>query len=170
MDVDSIFDKCSFCIDDRVLFGCFPTQENVDVLEMIGVRVFVNLTSSFEKKIGTYSTKYTNMVYPIADKSVPTDMSDFFAFISTLCDAVSRLGKGEKIYIHCKGGHGRSGLVVSCLLVLYYKITAENALNHTYHCHQQRKKMRDIWRKIGSPQTFLQKNFVHLFEKFTTSI
>lgn len=164
METDSIFDKCCFFIEDKAIFGCFPTQDDVNKLESAGVRVFVNLTSPFEKKIGNYKTKYTSIGYQIPDKGIPRDVYSFYLFIKMLYDALTGLGIGEKMYIHCKGGHGRSGLVAACLLIFCYGISSFDALNHTYKCHQQRKTMRDIWRRIGSPQTQLQKNFVRVFE------
>jgi protein-tyrosine phosphatase len=164
MDTPSIFDKCSFFILDKALFGCFPTQDDVNILESTGVRVFVNLTSPTEKKINTYKTNYTYMSYPIADKNIPSDICNFYSFVKLVYEAIKNLRKDEKIYVHCKGGHGRSGVVVACLLILYYNISADEAINHTHSCHQRRKTMRDIWRKIGSPQTQEQKTFVHSFE------
>ena len=36
------------------------------------------------------------------------------------------LVNNEKIYIHCKGGHGRAGLVVSCILCYTCRLSSEN--------------------------------------------
>jgi hypothetical protein len=68
-----------------------------------------------------------------------------------------------KIFIHCKGGHGRSGVVISCLLCNIFNLTPKESLEYTNKCHSKRLVMKDKWRKIGSPQTFLQKRFVYKF-------
>ena len=67
----------------------------------------------------------------------------------------------EKIYIHCKGGHGRCGIIVSCLLCYLFNYTSTKALELTNMYHNNRKVMNERWRKIGSPQTDKQKEFVH---------
>jgi predicted NAD-dependent protein-ADP-ribosyltransferase YbiA (DUF1768 family) len=77
-----------------------------------------------------------------------------------LYQIIKSLKDNQKMYIHCKGGHGRSGIVVACVLCLYLKIPPEYALDLTRFYHQQRKEMRDKWRRIGSPQTTLQKEVV----------
>jgi len=73
--------------------------------------------------------------------------------------------ENDKIYIHCKGGHGRSGVVVAILLCNLFNLTPEEALEHTTKSHNNRIIMRDKWRQIGSPQTYHQKHFVRTFCK-----
>ena len=68
--------------------------------------------------------------------------------------------KDQKVYLHCKGGHGRSGIVVACILCHIYSILPEEALRLTTAYHSQRPTMRPKWREIGSPQTRQQKSFV----------
>ena len=68
------------------------------------------------------------------------------------------LQNNHKIYIHCKGGHGRSGILVACILSKYYNITTEKSIELTTKFHNERKGMREKWKKIGSPQTYRQKN------------
>ena len=160
----SILDRCSYFLEEKGLFGGYPKQEDIPVLESIGVRVFVDLTMQCEKGTTQYVTNYSSLRYPIVDKNVPSGiLADFYEFIRSIVGIIKTLSEGEKVYIHCKGGHGRSGLVVACILCLYYGINADDALHTTYHCHQKRKVMRDVWRNIGSPQTTQQKKFVHLF-------
>ena len=79
---------------------------------------------------------------------------------------------GEIVYIHCHGGHGRTGTIVGCLLgnflsflvpVLFpryflsysarlYKLSPEEALAFTAGYHQCRRKRT----KAQSPQTAVQ--------------
>lgn len=153
-------DTCSYFLDNKALFGSYPTQDIVDNMEKIGVRFFVDLTNKTEKKITQYKTIHTYINFPIKDNSVPESDSKFIKFIYNLMFYISQLKENEKMYIHCKGGHGRSGLVVACLYsCLFYK-SAEESLKYTNCCHSNRKTMRDIWRQKGSPQTNEQKNYV----------
>jgi len=76
------------------------------------------------------------------------------------------LTNNEKIYIHCRGGHGRAGLVVACILSSICKISAIEAIKQTNEFHNNRKIMKIRWRKLGSPQTKKQKDFISEFCSF----
>ncbi len=154
-------ERSSYFIKNRALFGSFPKQKAVEELEMVGVRYFVNLTHSHERKLTPYTTKYNYISFPITDHHVPDDRQAFASFIILLSDIIYELKKDELIYIHCKGGHGRSGIVVACLLCHIFEMSSIDSLEHTTMYHSNRKTMREKWRKIGSPQTHKQKNFVH---------
>lgn len=156
-------DLCSYFVKDRALFGSFPTQDSVKELEEHGVRYFVNLTLDSEKKITPYATQYNYIHYPIVDNQIPTNWKSYAQFIIRISKIIFNLQKGELLLIHCKGGHGRSGLVVASILCHMFGITPEDALRRTTKYHSNRLVMRDKWRKIGSPQTRLQKNLVYKF-------
>lgn len=152
--------KTSFFIEDKALFGGHPTQEHVTVLEEFGVRHFIDLTYDNEFNIIPYQTKYNHISYPINDLSVPTDCFTFTQFIYQICEIIINLKEDEKIYVHCKGGHGRSGIVVACILHELVFKDVDEALEHTMIAHSKRLEMRLKWRIIGSPQTDEQKKFV----------
>jgi protein tyrosine phosphatase len=152
--------KTSFFIDDKAIFGGHPTQKFVEELEDLGVRYFVDLTHQDESNIKPYTTKYHRIQYPIRDLGVPTDFVTFTRFIYQICEAIRSLNEGEKIYLHCKGGHGRSGIVVACIVHEMIFKDVEKALVHTSLCHSNRIEMREKWRIIGSPQTEDQRQFV----------
>lgn len=154
-------DTCSYFIKGKALFGSYPSERSVKELEDNGVRFFVNLTYGDEDKIKEYHTDYEIIHYRIKDRSVPDDLLSFSKFIIQLSEIIKNLNSSEMIYIHCKGGHGRSGLVVACLVCYIFNISPFDSLNYTSKCHSNRSVMRDKWRKIGAPQTYLQKRFVH---------
>lgn len=154
---------CSYFVKNRALFGSFPTQDAVSELEDNGVRFFVNLTIDTEKKITPYTTNYEYIHYPIMDNRTPSNWRSFSQFIIRLSRIIINLKPKEKIYLHCKGGHGRSGVVVACILCFIFDITPEDALKRTTKYHSNRSIMREKWRQLGSPQTRSQKNFVYKF-------
>lgn len=156
-------DKASFFIEGKALFGSFPTQNSVNELESQGVRYFINLTHEKESKIKSYTTNYTYINYPINDRSVPKNYTEYACFIIKITDIIKELVDDEKIYIHCKGGHGRSGVVVASILCYINNISPEEAIENTTYYHNKRLVMRDKWRKIGSPQTKQQKKFIYKF-------
>ena len=158
-----LMERSSEFVKNKALFGSYPLQEHVDLFETLGVRYFIDLTCDGEKRITPYKTKYTYIRYPILDRRVPTNWRTFAQFIIKVGTIIKNLSTGEKVYVHCKGGHGRSGIVVACLLCYLYKITPPEALSKTTRYHSRRKEMRDKWRKMGSPQTRSQKHFVTKF-------
>jgi hypothetical protein len=154
-------DTSSYFIKDKALFGSFPSESAVKELESHGVKYYVNLTYDNEDKITQYTTENQIITYQIQDRSIPEDLLSFTRLILHVSDIIKNLKLGEKIYIHCKGGHGRAGLVVACVICHLFKYTAYDSLQYTSKCHNDRLVMREKWRKIGSPQTYVQKKFVH---------
>ena len=120
------------------------------------------------QKITEYTTKYNYIRYPIPDRKIPEDWKTFTEFILKLSSTIRHLkskddDNHELLYLHCKGGHGRSGVVVACLLCYMGNYFPEKALELTSHYHSKRKNMREIWRTMGAPQNHVQKNFVYRF-------
>ena len=156
-------EKCSYFIKNVGLFGSFPSQDAVNELEKNGVKYFIDLTIKDEDKTTPYITNHTYINFPIPDRKVPEDRKSFSKFIIKITSIIKGLDDYEKIYIHCKGGHGRSGVVVACLLCNIFNLTPHEALEQTAKYHSKRSVMRDKWRKLGSPQTIMQKTFVCKF-------
>ena len=156
-------DRSSYFIKDKALFGSFPTQDSVNELENEGVRYFINLTFNDESKITPYTTKYTAISYPIIDRYVPTDWQSYAKFIIKVSYIIRNLKMEDRVYIHCKGGHSRSGVVVASLLCYMFRLNPTESLEQTTKFHSNRSVMRDKWRKLGSPQTYRQKSFIHKF-------
>ena len=156
-------DRSSYFIKDKALFGSFPTQDSVNELENEGVRYFINLTFNDESKITPYTTKYTAISYPIIDRYVPTDWQSYAKVIIKVSYIIRNLKMEDRVYIHCKGGHSRSGVVVASLLCYMFRLNPTESLEQTTKFHSNRSVMRDKWRKLGSPQTYRQKSFIHKF-------
>lgn len=159
----ALISTAAFFVENQCLFGSYPSDETVDILEKWGVDFFVDLTMPAEKKITPYETTRNVIRFPISDNSVPSNVPAFRNFIEMLCALIDN---GKKIYIHCKGGHGRSGLVVASILCFKYKYDPETALKLTGVYHSTRKKhslhfeRNDFRKKQSSPRTFEQKEFV----------
>jgi len=154
-------DTSSYFIENKCLFGCYPTIEGIKELIREGVVIFVDLTTEHEKiRLNVYDTDQTYISFPIKDRFIPTDLIKFSQFIILICNKIKNLNENEKLYLHCKGGHGRAGLVVSCILSYMYNISGEESIIKTNEFHSNRKNMREKWRELGSPQTYKQKEFI----------
>ena len=96
----------------RLLAGCYPGD--AAALRDAGVTCFLDLTE--EGELAAYADRLEGATwrrYPIADFQVPTE-ADMAAILDALDDA---LAQGEVVYVHCRGGSGRTGTVVACHLV-----------------------------------------------------
>jgi len=154
-------DTSSYFIDGKCLFGCYPTYDGLIELEANGVVLFVDLTTEQEKvRLNVYQTEKRYISFPIKDRYIPINLHEYTKFIIQLCNEINHLKDGEKVYIHCKGGHGRSGIVVACILSYMNNISGEESILLTTKYHSNRKTMRDRWRCLGSPQTNKQKEFI----------
>ncbi|NDE13741.1 hypothetical protein EBZ80_02305 [bacterium] len=162
---------------DKVLFGGFPSQEWLSELLETGVVAVVDLTAESEKTekgLPVYESllppSIACLAYPIPDNGVPHDEPGFRSFLRIVRDVVRTLGEKEKIYIHCKGGHGRSGMVVACLLCELTGMSPDAALRETTEAHAARKNLREKWRQLRCPQNFRQRKVVmDLFSRHVVS-
>lgn len=90
--------------------------------------------------------------FPIEDCGVTND-DDVIELAKSL--AMS-LQNGEILYIHCWGGHGRTGTIVCILLHLLYGLEGLAALQRCQEVHDLRQCAIDV----QSPQTLLQRQQV----------
>jgi N-glycosidase YbiA len=107
------------------------------------------------------SINYIN--YPITDMNIPVSMD-------TLKRALDQVLQHKRIYVHCRGGHGRAGLAVATLCLQAGTCTTpQEALKRVRAAHQERIEMEDRFRKMGSPQRPSQKQFVKNYSTYLKS-
>jgi hypothetical protein len=66
---------------------------------------------------------------------------------------VEMVQRGHRLYLHCWGGHGRTGTVVCIMLYLIYGLSAPDAMRRCQFVHDLRRIPIDV----GSPQTAKQR-------------
>ncbi|UUT40500.1 putative tyrosine phosphatase [carnivorous sponge associated iridovirus] len=168
-----ITETSAYFVPNQCLFGAYPTQHQIQQLEEWGVDIVVNLTKNDEKKIRSYRTKIKVIHFPIPDRKVPEEVREFCALVIHL---TREIRKEKKIYIHCKGGHGRAGLLVSAILCYLHKITPRESFIRTseYHAtrpvHSTKPRKNEFWKTRGSPESQEQRDFVrNLFQPYKIS-
>eukprot|EP01121_Diplochlamys_sp_Union-15-3_P011272 TRINITY_DN3248_c0_g1_i1.p2 TRINITY_DN3248_c0_g1~~TRINITY_DN3248_c0_g1_i1.p2 ORF type:complete len:198 (-),score=25.96 TRINITY_DN3248_c0_g1_i1:655-1248(-) len=155
----------NWVIIGRVLAGSFPgSQQSLKAIIDAGVTTFVCLVpDNVLKSLGSYLNfleDYNNQNPEKKIKFLPFEIEDFqiaeeasvLVFIEKLTDL---LRDGENLYIHCQGGHGRTGTIVGCLIGRLYNISPQMALKLTAEYHDQR-----VIGKCDSPETKEQINQV----------
>lgn len=74
-----------------------------------------------------------------------------------MCELIiAKLDDNDKVYLHCWGGHGRTGLVASIVLGMVYGISSSIAMQYVQLEHDS----RFFSLNIKSPQTDSQRNQV----------
>ena len=89
---------------------------------------------------------------PIVDCSTTNDD----VVLELAQDICHRLKRGENIYVHCWGGHGRAGTIVSIVLGLLYELNPHEALKRCQQFHDTRRAPLGV----PSPQTATQRSQV----------
>lgn len=156
-------DQASFFIEKKALFGGYPNHEQIIELKEEGVVWFVDLTHKDEENIKLYSHAVSNWLnYPIKDGHIPENRKKFTVFLLLIQMIVQSLKPGEKLYLHCRGGHGRSSLVIACFLGMWLNISATESLNLVREYHALRPNLRSKW-LTRWPLNIKQQKFVSVF-------
>jgi protein-tyrosine phosphatase len=82
---------------------------------------------------------------PIVDLGVPPQQQ----LESLVDDLAARIKNGERLYVHCWGGRGRSGLVCASLLARLYGVGEEEALQRVQRAYATRRDPE----RYKSPET-----------------
>jgi atypical dual specificity phosphatase len=103
-------------IDDTLILGCAPMGflGHPDELYKLGVRGVVNMCYEYPGPKASYARLGMKQLYlPTVDHTEPRveQMKEAVAFIKFHKD------KGEKVYVHCKAGHGRAASIALCWMM-----------------------------------------------------
>jgi ribA/ribD-fused uncharacterized protein len=150
MEISTYFYK------DLCLFGSYPEQKDIEYLENQGVELILNLTTENDNLI-PYQTSKIVIKYPIQDTKVPKDNLKFVFLILFL---ESYVKSGKKIFIHCRGGHGRSALVSAALLCRLENISTDESIQKISESHNTRIKMNPKHRDVICPNSKIQRHYL----------
>lgn len=134
-----------------------------------GVTLFVDLTEPGEYGVPSYAAllplvapdnAITHVAMPIRDQAVPTPAA--MRAILDLLD--SALAREQCVYVHCRGGIGRTGTVIGCFLVRH-GLSGTAALDRLAHL---RSPTPD--RRRPSPATEAQRTMVLEWSSFDIAV
>lgn len=174
----------SYEVTKNIYAGEYPRNKDDDSsyakmkqFESFGITHFVDLTEEGElqpyESLLYKGAKYLR--FPIRDVCVPQSIESVRGLIAKITKAIKGNSKA-KVYIHCWGGVGRTGLIVGCLLVELYRqdydetlkrleqlfaVCPKSAKRHTPETAEQHKfiasyiqglKQNDIKDSEGNPK------------------
>ena len=143
-------------LTDSIYFGKYPCDDVLNACIDLQIKTIVDLTHEDDHLFPyTVPQQMKKITFPIEDMSTAKDKPTL-DFIKTCMES----SKEGPLYIHCLGGHGRSGLISAILYATLYEKSGEEALLAVKEAHAKRKTMHPKMRKLGSPQTKAQKKQV----------
>jgi ribA/ribD-fused uncharacterized protein len=150
-------DNSNYFYKDIASFGSYPSQNDINDLEKLGFRLFLNLTSK-DENLPEYKTNYLYLHFPIKDRTIPEDNFKFTKLILYLEEFLKN--QNGKMYIHCRGGHGRSAMIAGCLLSKIEKIDFYQVIEKISKSHQSRKNLNPKYKYQMCPNSRSQRYFI----------
>lgn len=129
-------------VDDVVVLGSMPLPRHVDELHALGVRGVINMCDEYAGPEALYRRAGIRQLHlPTIDFVAPS-LEDVRAGVAFLREHERR---GERVYVHCKAGRGRSATVVLCWLMERRGLAAREAqrlLNQ-----RRRQVVENLWKR-----------------------
>lgn len=155
------------------MFGSLPCNTLcTHLLHSHGVRLILNLLSTEEKqKMGCYdptlgvaSGEHVRVLHmPIVDQHFPLVSSVVLSILHEMMLFLLR-NPNVAIYIHCRGGHGRSAVVAGMLLTIIYPfLQSDKVLQWLTEAHRQRVDMRRKYYFVQCPTRKNQRRYLAQF-------
>lgn len=155
-------------IPGRLLAGEYPggtdfadSRARLKLIQDAGIDYFVDLTVEGElpayRHLLPFRVKYQRNA--IVDQSVPGDVAQTQRILS---DIRAALASGRGIYVHCRAGIGRTGLIVGCHLAQESERDGKAALKRLNELWRQSDRSKS-WPKV--PQTPEQAEYIKNWPK-----
>lgn len=104
--------------------------------------------------------KFNYLYFPIIDNT-PSSMNDLYFSVTQITE---KLARGHKVFIHCAGGHGRTGMYAVILINLIEKCSTDEAFRRNQTRHDARKTLDKRQKNTPcSPSTREQRKLVKDF-------
>lgn len=152
----------------------FPTlataNANIEAIIEDGVNTFVCLQSEVDPyaTYGKLSIIPRILHFPMPNDTTPSP-GTFIEHLTILGNALAN--EDAVLYVHCAGGHGRTGVYVACLLMMLFDdMIAQKALDLVQRFHDEGRRKVDARCPSGcaspvTPQQFeLVRRFEHLLK------
>lgn len=160
----------SYQVDERIYAGEYARdlenpQIKVDSIVNFGITHFIDLTEDGE--LAPYKQLLpedcAHFRFPIQDVSIPDNFQSVYELMQYIDKILAN--PETKIYIHCWGGVGRTGVIVGC----YYVYRGESYIKALTHLKESFKQCPKSNRR-RTPETWAQEKFIKDFEHYKNDI
>jgi hypothetical protein len=156
-------------VPNRVLAGAYPgaldeaeARLRLARLREAGIDSFIDLTEDGElppyRHLLPRDTEYLRSA--IVDTGVPNNVSQTRELLAAIRAAIAR---GRAVYVHCRAGIGRTGLIIGCLLA-EDEGSGKAALKSLNRLWRQSERAA-TWPQL--PQTAEQADYIRHWPKLT---
>lgn len=162
----------SYCVDadtaGRIYAGEYPVWEwnagirlrQLRLFLDFGIDCFVDLTEEgemppYKELLPAGICRYT---LPIPNLGTPKSVQDVVQLFETIRRHIDR-HPDARIYIHCLGGVGRTGTIVSCYYIYFRGMSCEQAVAEMRRRYAEHG--RSEW--MSAPETQAQIDFIKTF-------
>lgn len=105
-----------------VFRGAEPEQAGYETLKKMGIRTVINLRSSHSEKDVVEKTGMRSFEFPMITTGYP-DFKKIDAIVDLLADPAN-----QPVFIHCRQGKDRTGLLIACYRMKIDKWPCERAI------------------------------------------
>lgn len=164
----------NWIIDNRLLIGTRPGQwkglqeDFSSILPLVDVVVCLQAEAPPPK-----AKKYCQMIKEAKKKLIFAPIKDFnvtHSLVDIVTELIRRLRRGERLFVHCRGGHGRTGMIISGILYGIMHPDVSISINDIFHyIEETTKACRETDKNyfVEMPETDKQrtmvKNNIHRF-------
>lgn len=164
-DYQGPYGYSNWVIPGSLLVGAYPRSKNMPFILPTGCTKFICLMEEKELlRHGDYFNYYIlknvkePKLYSYVHNPIPDHgIMDDEGVIKFVKDIITWIQQGDKIYLHCLGGHGRTGTIVSLLLAKLYDLDGYIAMEYCQAFHDTRENNREM----KSPESSEQRNQVY---------
>ena len=139
-------------VDDTLYLGALPFPQDVPQLAELGICAVINTCEEYPGPVKTYKKHAIDQLrIPVLDYCSPTaeQIENGLEYIQRQKE------RGNKVYVHCKAGRGRSATIALCWLIRSRDLSPSDAMeelikkrklvNRNLH---HRKAVQEIYRQI----------------------
>ena len=159
--------EANWAIPGLVIFGAHPAP-NQSLICSMGVICFYAFIEDLIRYHYQLNVGVMKRLISLPDKK-PIPENKFVKFVDIVFELALATVHGKKSYVHCWGGHGRSGLAICLLYHFLYGISAEEAMLDAQRLHDMRVNVPPdkefgivIHERVRVPQTDLQREQLQL--------
>lgn len=158
----------SYKVDERIYAGEYPAtsseklgRRDIDRFIRFGITHFIDLTERGELLPYTQwlHENQTHIRFAIKDCGIPGSNHEVAQLLETITSILKE--KNNMIYIHCRGGIGRTGTIVACYYAMFLK---EYTPVYNLLRRQFSQCPKSAYRE--TPETMQQKRFIMQFTDY----